>query len=252
MYLNNAKLIYKDKINEDLAILRVAPDGWELPDFKPGQYGELALPGENGSEKIERRAYSIASTSSCKDYLEFYIVLVKGGTLTENLWNLEVGDSLWLGTKIKGKFTLDNVPHGKDIIAIATGTGLAPFLSMIETYKNDNIWNSFTVIHGARYKRDLGYESKLLELSENNKNIFYIPTLTREDWEGHKGRVDTIFKDGTYSNITSHNITPDNSQILLCGNPDMIDSTTEFLQSEYNLKIHSKKDPGQIHFERYW
>lgn len=177
------------------------------------------------------------------------------GALTSRLWALQTGDRVWLGPKVKGKFTLEPVPPGSDIVTIATGSGLAPFVSMYRTYRGTGRWNTFTVIHGVRYARDLGYYEELKKYAAEDSSFFYIPTVTRatedEHWTGHTGRVDSIFADRTFEKITKRPFDPGNCQIFLCGNPEMIDSMELFL-SQRGFKNHSKKDPGQIHFERYW
>ena len=141
----NATVTQREQVSPDLIVLRVAPRG-PLFAFEPGQYGVLGLPGSaprapmSGKEdappagdKLVRRAYSIASSSKAGEYLEFYIKLVRTGELTPRLFSLKVGDSVWLGPKPAGHFTLDTVPPDKDLVMVATGTGLAPYVSMIRT-----------------------------------------------------------------------------------------------------------------------
>ena len=126
-------------------MLRVRPDA-ELFDFKPGQFGVLGLLGreprvpEAASEepvsepdKMIRRAYSIASSSVERRYVEFYLTLITSGQLTPRLFALKHGSWLFLGPKASGVFTLDRVPPGKAVVFIATGTGLAPYISMLRT-----------------------------------------------------------------------------------------------------------------------
>lgn len=120
--------------------LRVAADGWKLPDFAPGQFAVLGLPGSAprydlaepedpppDPQKLIRRAYSIASSSLTREYMEFYVALVTSGTLTPRLFALNIGDCLWLSQKVTGMFTFDQVPEDRNVVMIATGTGLAPY-----------------------------------------------------------------------------------------------------------------------------
>lgn len=254
-YKNNATILSRVDLNPELMVLKVRPDDGDVPPFEPGQYGELALPELIQSPKLERRAYSIASAKGTRDHLEFYVVYVAGGALTAKLWELQTGDRVWLGPKVKGKFTLDPVPPGSDLVAIATGTGLAPFVSMYRSYRQSSKWNTFTIIHGVRHAKDLGYYDELIGYAAEDPRFFYIPTVTRaaaeEHWSGHTGRVNTIFEDGSYQRVTARPFEAANCQIFLCGNPDMIDSLEQFLAAR-GFKNHSKKEPGQIHFERYW
>src|SRR3989304_5193399 len=108
-----------------LFILQVVPDGWPLPPFRPGQFAVLGLPPEAPRHPMAdptddpppkpgvliRRSYSIASSSADQQYLEFYLNLVRSGSLTPRLCALEVGDRLWLGPRISGPFTFDPLPH---------------------------------------------------------------------------------------------------------------------------------------------
>ena len=125
----------------------MVPDRWELPDFEPGQFAVLGLSGtatrhevSNPEEeranpgKLIKRAYSIASSSVANEYVEFYIVMVRSGALTPRLFALSVGDRLWLSPKVSGLFTLADVPPDQQVLLISTGTGLAPYMSMLRSH----------------------------------------------------------------------------------------------------------------------
>ena len=124
----NAYLSQRIEVSPGLAILRVVPDGWQVPDFTAGQFAVLGLPGdaprfegaapeENAPapDKLLKRAYSIASASTQKEYLEFFVALVPTGGLTPRLFALEAGDRLWLGPRGSGRFTLDAAPADADL-----------------------------------------------------------------------------------------------------------------------------------------
>ena len=140
----NCKVVSIVDLTENLKILSTTrPKGL---DFIPGQFAELGLiesdlpkykAVEGKKIKIIRRAFSIASSPSNNDFLEFYIVKVEGGKLSPSLCSLKAGDPLWLGEKIKGKMTLGEIDNNKDLILVSTGTGLAPFLSMVRSYAGD-------------------------------------------------------------------------------------------------------------------
>ena len=261
-YECNATITFRKDFNDELFIIRVSPDEGQVPEFEPGQYAELAIPeppaeGESteGRKKLVRRSYSIASSPAERDHLEFYIVKVEDGFLTPKLWSMKEGDRIWLGPKIKGKFTLDPVPPEKDLVMIATGTGLAPFLSMLKYYHGAKRWRRYVVLHGARYEQDLGYRDELMEWAEKHEDVFYIPSTTREpegsEWNGIRGRVQTILDSDLYEKAVGYPLAPEECQVFLCGNPAMIDTVQELLESK-GFKIHKKKDPGNIHVERYW
>ena len=126
-----------------------------------------------------RRAYSISSSSIERRYIEFYITLIASGQLTPRLFALPYGGRLFLGPKASGLFTLDRVPPGKAVVLIATGTGLAPYLSMLRTLLIHDSTRPFVVLHGARYSWDLGYRGELESLARIRQNLVYLPSITR-------------------------------------------------------------------------
>ena len=134
----NAIVVQKHELTPRLMILRIVANAWQLPDFCPGQFAVLGLPGAAqrymlsepemppaDPHKLIRRAYSIASSSLTREYMDFYVGLVTSGALTPRLFNLDIGDRLWLSPKITGLFTLDDVPEGKNVVLIAGQATLA-------------------------------------------------------------------------------------------------------------------------------
>ena len=254
-YLPNAVLTSRKDLNDELAVFSVRPEGWELPEYEAGQYGELALPSlAVPGAKLERRSYSIASPARAPE-LEFYIVRVNEGYLTPSLWSLQPGDKLWLGPKIKGKFVLSECHQQKDLIMVATGTGLAPFLSMLRTFRETPPWRNVVLIHGSRFSRDLGYKDELEQFQKDHPWFSYLPSLTREPegsgWTGERGRVQELFRSGAVEKALKEPFSLEYSHFLLCGNPQMIDDV-EALLLERGFHPHKKKVPGNVHVERYW
>lgn len=253
----NATMIYRRDLSAETCILRISPESGEVPPFEAGQYAEIAFPPDSPAErtKLVRRAYSIASPPSERSYLEFFVVLVEEGQLTPKLWPHQVGGRLWLGPKIKGKFTLEGIPHGKDIVMVATGTGLAPFVSMVRQYHGQARWRKLVIIHSSCFQKDLGYKEELENFSRENNDIIYLPTVTREDsscgWSGCTGRVQQFFDSTRYQDLVDAPLDPVHTHVLLCGNPAMIDSMEELLLTK-GFKHHTHKQPGNIHYERYW
>jgi len=252
----------RTEITPELFILQVTPDGTDPVEFEPGQYGELAIPEAAPAEqqpaeqkKFVRRPYSIASSPTDGRYLEFFIVSVAGGELTPKLQALPVGTRLWLGPKIKGKFTLNEVPEGKDLVLIGTGTGLAPFISMVRKYRHTGRWRNVAVIHCTRLASELGYREELEQYAESDSNFKYIPTVTREpaesSWSGLRGRVQPILDEEMFQKLAGFKLNPEEVQVMMCGNPEMIESVQQLLELT-GFKQHSKKNPGNIHFERFW
>jgi ferredoxin/flavodoxin---NADP+ reductase len=265
----NAIVALRNEISPWLMILRVVPDGWQLPDFEPGQFAVVGLPGSAqrcslaeaeetppDPDKLIRRAYSIASSSLTHEFMEFYVALVTSGTLTPRLFALNIGDHLWLGPKIAGMFSFTQVPDDKSIVLIATGTGLAPYMSMLTTYLTCAGPRRLIVLHGARHSWDLGYRSELLMLQHLCSNFAYVPVISRPEhepapWVGAIGYVQDLWTGGAIDRIWGFHPTPENTHVFLCGSPAMIDSVEEILFKE-QFKEHTKKVPGEIHVERYW
>ena len=266
----NALVTQRIEITPDLIKMRVVPQGWELPDFEPGQFTTLGLPAtaarcdradseENppkDSIKMIMRAYSMASSSMAKEYLEFYIGLVRSGSLSPRLFNLKAGDKLWMSTRFNGMFTLADVPPEYNAVLIATGTGVAPYMSMIRTEVAQGLKRRFAVFHGARHSYDLGYNAELITLASISESFTYYPTLSHAQeepmpWRGHTGYVQKLWTDGMLEEAWGYRPGPDNTHVFLCGNLLMIDAMTEVLLREGFVK-HSKKNPGQIHVEQYF
>lgn len=249
--------------------MRIVPDGWELPDFTPGQFTVLGLPGSAArcpmsdpdqkkidSAKLIRRAYSITSASVAKQYLEFYISLVRSGELTPRLFNLNIGDRLWLSGKCAGYFTLDAVPPEKNVILIATGTGLAPYMSMIRSeLTHDSRRGRFAVIHGAYHSWDLGYHGELVMLERMSPGFVYIPVVSNPEdepvpWSGQTGFVQAVWKEGLVEKAWGARPTPEDTNVFLCGHPAMIESMEKVIKEE-GYTEHTRKTAGQYHVERY-
>lgn len=196
--LLNAVVALRNEVSPWLMILQVVPDGWELPDYVPGHFTALGLPGSAtrcalaepekshvDPEKLIKRVYCIASSPANREFLEFYIALVPGGALSPRLFNLKIGDRIWLSPKVNGKFTYNDlqIPEGANLVLMATGSGLAPFISMLSTYLSSQPKRRVAIIHGARHSWDLGYRSILMTMQHLRSNVTYIPVLSRPDKE---------------------------------------------------------------------
>ncbi len=263
----NATVIGREEINPQLVILRIQADG-ALFDFKSGQFAVLGLLGSEprvpeadkeeaapAPDKIIRRAYSIASSSVERRYLEFYLALVTSGQLTPRLFALRPASRIFLGPKASGVFTLDKVPSERAIILIATGTGLAPYISMMRTMLVNETQRRFVVLHGARYGWDLGYRAELESLARLRPNLTYIPSITRpqEDptFHGHTGRIQALLEQGVIEKESGVAMDPSQIDVFLCGNPDMIKAVKVMLEGRgFNGDAAGK--PGTIHIEEYW
>jgi ferredoxin--NADP+ reductase len=264
----NAVVLLKQDLSPHYMILRVASKGWQLPDFIPGQFAVLGLPGSAprctlatpepepaASDELIRRAYSIASSSMINEYMDFYVGLVSSGLLTPRLFALNVGDPLFLGPKISGMFTLDQVAPGKNVVMIATGTGLAPYISMMTSELTCSSPRRYAVLHGAYHSWELAYRSELLALQHLCGNLTYITTIDRPQdepvpWNGHIGWVQELWKQGVVAKAWGFEPTKENTDVFLCGNPAMINEMAGILEKD-GFREHTRKTPGQIHIERF-
>ncbi|MHB0959704.1 MAG: ferredoxin--NADP reductase [Pirellulaceae bacterium] len=264
----NAQVTQRVEVTPGLIVLRVAPDHWLLPRFEPGQYAVLGLPGAAprcpdadpedplDPTKLIKRAYSIASSSQASEYLEFYIALVRSGSLTPRLTALEVGSRVWLGRKITGTFTLDSVPPHCSVLLFATGTGLAPYVSMVRTSLAQQTHRRFLVVHGARHSWELGYAGEMIALQRRWRHFDYIPLISRPQeelvpWKGLAGYCQDVWKRNVIGALWGKQPTPEDTHVLLCGNPAMIEEMFELLGAD-GFRPHTSKCPGQVHAEKYW
>jgi ferredoxin--NADP+ reductase len=254
------------QVSPIMRIVRVKPIGWELPEFSSGQFVALALPPDTPRckeateehtppkpDKLIKRAYSIASSSD-DEVIEFYITLVHSGQLTPRIFSRQIGDKIWMGKKAVGMFTLDEIDEDRNVILIATGTGVAPYMSMLRSNALKRK-GRITVIHGAANSWDLGYSSELKLLSNMFDKFTYYPTITEVDkeppgWQGDTRFIGDIWEDGVVEKKWGFKPMPDNTDIFLCGNPRMVDGMKELLYKD-GFKDHKRKEPGQIHAEEF-
>lgn len=262
----NCVITQSVQVSPIMKIIKVKPDGWKLPSFDAGQFVALGLPPDAPrcsaatdeyeppkADKLVRRAYSIAS-SSTDDNIEFYVTLVHSGQLTPRLFDLNIGDRVWMGKKAVGMFTLDEIAPERNVILVATGTGVAPYMSMLRSNALQRS-GKIVVVHGAANSWDLGYSSELKLLSSMFPNFNYHPTITDPDkepsgWEGDTRFIGDIWKSGLVDELVGTKPLPENTDVFLCGNPRMVDGMKELLY-EVGFKDHKKKSPGEIHAEEF-
>jgi ferredoxin--NADP+ reductase len=256
------------QVSPTMKVFRIAPDGWELPDFKSGQFCALFLPATAprcaeatdefetpAPDKMIKRAYSIASSSQSKQFLEFYITIVHSGSLTPRLFELKIGDRVGIGTKFVGMFTLDQIPENRNIVLIATGTGVAPYMSMLRSNALKRS-GKIVVIHGASNSWDLGYSSELQLLQTLTSHFKYVPTITEAHkemtpWHGHNEFIQVMWKNGIMEEVWGFKPSPENTDIFLCGNPRMINDMNEALAIDGFFEWSKKNPEGQIHIEKF-
>ncbi len=240
----NARLVRREDETDSLAYFWVRFDGEPTP-FETGQYMTIGVMVDG---RIVQRPYSVASApaDAGSDGYEFYVRLVEGGTFTPLLWRLPVGHGMrMIGPK--GKFVLrpdDDRTH----IFISSGTGNAPFVSMMRQMLIDGTPRKVVFLNGVSHASELGYRRILEDWEQSGSYpVRYVPTVSRPadprnaDWGGRTGRVETILAPV----LDELGLTPADSIAYICGNPDMI------LSAEATL-LERGYPEDQVHKELYW
>ncbi|MEZ2692852.1 ferredoxin--NADP reductase [Psychrobacter faecalis] len=205
------------------------------------------------------RAYSIVS-SPFDEILEFFSIVIPDGAFTSQLQYLEVGDELLLNTMPFGFLTLARYqkPLPKDLWLLATGTGLAPFLSMLQDLKTWEDYEHIVLAYSARSTEELAYMDKIESLQEdfgtlvdNPAKLIFIPIVTREPVEGAlTERLPKLLLDGTLQARAGIDLDVDSTHVMLCGNPEMVEDTKETLK-RLGL-VMNRRGEGNIAVENYW
>ena len=229
--------------------------GVDAPEvtFEAGQFARLALPAPPGSkEPMLGRPYSFVNPPQRAPH-EFYVVVVPEGPLSPRLAQLREGDPIWLLARANGFFTIDEVPEAESLWTLATGTGLGPFLSMLRT---NAPWEKFprvVLVHAVRQGSELTYADAIAEIALAHPGAFtYIPIVSREDHPGAlRGRIPALIDDGRLEFRAGVPLSAESSQVMLCGNPQMVDDTQETLKRR-GMRRHRRREPGHVHVEAYW
>lgn len=223
----------------------------DLPPFEAGQFVRLALPAGAGEEPVAR-SYSMASAPG--EPAEFFVVLVEDGALTPRLLTFEPGERLWVDPRPAGVFTLRRVPAAATLWLVATGTGLGPYVSMLRTPEPWARFERLVLVHGVRRAEHLAYQDELTRRSaEHGGKLRYLPVVSREAGpEGSlHGRITNLLASGALEARAGEALTAERSQVLLCGNPAMVDEMRALLEAR-GLRRNRPRAPGHITFERYW
>ncbi|MBU0532658.1 FAD-dependent oxidoreductase [Candidatus Micrarchaeota archaeon] len=182
MSIQKYKITKIKKLGSNVKVFCFEPLEGKLPEYKPGHFTFLHLFNENG-ESIVKRAYSIASSPDMP-YIELCIKMVNG-ELTGRLERIEVGGVVGI-EQPGGHLTYDDQPK---IALIAGGTGISPMMSILRYITYKQMKGEFVLFYSARTRADILYREELEELQKKNENITVVITLTREEWEGEKGRL---------------------------------------------------------------
>lgn len=238
----NATLIERQDLTSDVASLFVQPDVGGAR-YAPGQYAALGLVASGG---MIQRPYSMAAPHAVEGAWEFHVRRVRGGALTERLWEVRPGGRLRLGMP-RGRFMTDPGDQRARLF-VATGTGIAPFVAMIRDDLAAGRRSRTVVVHGVAHADELGFADFLASLAADRRTgIWYVPTISRpadprnSGWSGATGRAEAVLADRW------DGLGLDRAGIVayLCGNPGMVGA----VQATLALRGVA---PGDVRTESYW
>ncbi|GAA5235760.1 ferredoxin--NADP reductase [Verticiella sediminum] len=232
--------------------------------FTAGQFARLGVK-PRGSDEIVWRAYSMVS-SPHDEHLEFFSIVVEGGLFTGALEHLRVGDTVYVEKTAYGFLTIErfahDVPLERSLWMLASGTGLAPFLSMLTDLA---VWEQFgplVLVHSVRTREELAYADTLRALPEhpvfgeflreNPARLRYLPVVTREHVPGALShRITELLADGELERAAGLPLDPAQACVMLCGNPEMVRDLRKLVQ-ERGFRAPRRGQPGNLAVENYW
>ncbi len=212
--------------------------------FKNGHFVMIGIEDEG---KPLMRAYSIAS-ANYEEELEFFSIKVPNGPLTSKLQHIKVGDELMLSEKSTGTLVTDYTLPGKHLWLISTGTGLAPFMSIIKDPEVYEQFDKIILTHGARYKKCLAYHDFITQKLPNNEfigdivkeKLLYYPTVTREEFK-NQGRLTDLIKSGKLAkDLGLPKINLEDDRFMLCGSEALIKDMSDILDEMGFIKAKKR------------
>jgi ferredoxin--NADP+ reductase len=218
--------------------------------------GQFTMVGLEVDGKPLVRAYSLAS-ANYEEHLEFLSIKVQDGPLTSRLQHLKVGDPVLIGKKPTGTLVADNLMPGKTLWLLSTGTGLAPFLSIIKDPEVYERFDRIVLTHTCRFVDELAYKDFItahLPAHEHlgelvQEKLMYYPTVTREEFP-NRGRItDLIETKKLFSDLDMSPFSMESDRIMLCGSPDMLRDTRRILD-ELGFQEGSNNRPGHYVVEK--
>jgi ferredoxin/flavodoxin---NADP+ reductase len=217
--------------------------------------GQFVMIGLDIGGKPVLRAYSLAS-AHYEDELEFFSIKVPDGPLTSRLQHIAPGDRILVGRKATGTLLLDNLKPGRNLYLIGTGTGLAPFLSLIKDPDTYERFENVVLVHGVRHVAELAYGEEIAKLPSHELvgdllagKLTYYPTVTREPFR-NRGRITDLITTGKlFEDIGLAHIDSRHDRVMLCGSPDMLAQMT-ILLCENDFEEGSSSAPGSYVVEK--
>ncbi|ULJ65533.1 ferredoxin--NADP reductase [Wielerella bovis] len=219
--------------------------------FAAGQFSRL---GFREGEGYIWRAYSITSAEYAEE-LEFFVILIEDGAMSRYFAQIQAGSTVLLDKTAQGFFMPQRFPDGRDLIMLSTGSGIAPFLSMLQ---QPEIWQRFdtlSLVHSVSYQSDLIFNDFIVKLSEHPlvgeyvEKLRFVPITTREnDAETLHFRLPESLKNGSLAQALGLTFSREHSRFMICGNPEMVQDTFKTLL-EQGFAMHRNKLAGQIILE---
>lgn len=220
--------------------------------FTAGQFARIGL--KVGDELVVR-AYSVVS-SPFDETLEFFSIVVPDGAFTSNLQHLKVGDALYLEKIPYGFLTLARyqLPAPQDLWLLGTGTGLAPFLSMLQDFDTWSKYQNINLVYSVRTQAELAYSERIVQIAatfgEGHTGFKFIPIITRDPNAALHERLPVLIANGELEKAAGMPLNPQTSHVMLCGNPQMVDDTKDALKAR-GLTMN-RRGEGNIAVENYW
>jgi ferredoxin--NADP+ reductase len=219
------------------------------PSFVAGQFIRVGM--DLDGERVGR-PYSLVNPPHQAEH-EIFFNIVPDGPLSGELAALEAGDSLWLTDAANGFLTLDEVPaHTRDLWLLATGTGVGPFLSMLQTAEPWHRFDHVILGYGVRKLGNLAYRDLIGQLEQDHPEKFrFVPFVTGESAADAFGcRIPETLVDGRLERRVGVSLDPDRSHVMLCGHSGMIVDTMQILEQR-GMRRHRRREPGHISAEKY-
>jgi ferredoxin--NADP+ reductase len=219
--------------------------------------GHFVMVGLEVNQKPLLRAFSVVSPNY-DETLEFYSIKMQSGALTSRLQHIKPGDQVLVSSKPTGTLVLDNLRPGKRLYLLATGTGLAPFMSIIRDPETYERFEQVVVAHGVRRVSDLGYRQYIEEEMKHHelvgehvpKQLLYYPTVTREAFR-HQGRVPELLDSGKMcTDLGLPLLDVEHDRVMICGSPPMLKDTVALLEKRGFDEGSTTGDPGAYVIER--
>lgn len=232
--------------------------------FVAGQFARLGV-RVAGQPDIVWRAYSMVS-SPYDDHLEFFSIVVEGGLFTTALQSLQVGDTVLVDKTAHGFLTTDRFAHGsatrRDLWMLSSGTGLAPFVSILHDLHVWQEYDRLIVVHSVRTAAELAYADRLRSLPQHPvfgefctgrpDKLAYVPVVTREHVPGClDARLTTLLDNQALEHHLGITLDPATACVMLCGNPDMVRDLRQRLQAR-GFRAPRRGQPGNLAVENYW